>query len=66
MRGYDFHFRFGKTAHNSTQTGLDLPESLTWLWRGYDAERTEQVYEMDPAEKNKPVYRVKITNRDAW
>jgi enterochelin esterase family protein len=66
MREYDFHFRFGDAAHNGSQAALDLPESLAWLWRDYDPARTEQTYEMDPAEKPKPYYRVKISNRDAW
>jgi enterochelin esterase family protein len=66
MREYDFHFRFGEAAHNGSQIALDLPESLTWLWRDYDPAKTEQTYTMDPAEKSKPYYRVKIVNREAW
>jgi enterochelin esterase family protein len=66
MKGYDFHFRFGEAAHNSAQAALDLPESLAWLWRDYDPAKTEQTYEMDPAERDKPLYRIKIVNRDAW
>ncbi len=66
MQGYDFHFRLGEAAHNSSQAALDLPESLAWLWRDYDPAKTEQVYEMDPAEKDKPLYRIKVFNRDAW
>jgi enterochelin esterase family protein len=66
MKGYDFHFRFGEAAHNGSQAAIDLPESLAWLWRDYDAVKTEQIYEMDPAERDKPMYRIKITNRDAW
>lgn len=66
MKGYDFHFRFGEAAHNGAQAGLDLPESLAWLWRDYDAGKREQVYEMDPLEREKPLYRVKVVNRDAW
>jgi hypothetical protein len=66
MQAYDFHFRFGEAAHNSAQAALDLPESLAWLWRDYDPGKTEQVYEMDPAEKEKPLYRVRVANRDAW
>lgn len=64
--GYDFHFRFGEAGHNLAQWSLDLPESLAWLWRGYDPERTEQVYEQEPAERAKPVFRVGVVNRDAW
>lgn len=66
MKGYDFHFRFGTSLHAIAQGALDLPESLTWLWRDYDPEKTEQAYEMEEAEKSKPLYRVEITNRDAW
>jgi enterochelin esterase-like enzyme len=66
MKGYDYHFRFGEAAHNSAQAALDLPESLAWLWRDYDPAKTEQTYEQDPAEKDKPLYRFRIANRDAW
>jgi enterochelin esterase-like enzyme len=65
-RGYDFHLRFGAAAHNTAQGGLDLPESLAWLWRGYDPTRTEQVYEQEATEMSKPLFRVSVTNRDAW
>jgi len=66
LRGYDFHFRFGTSLHAIAQGAMDLPESLAWLWRGYDPARTAQTYEMEEAEKTKPVFRVSITNRDAW
>lgn len=66
MQGYDFHFRFGEAAHNSAQAALDLPEALAWLWRDYDPAKAEQTYEMEPSERGKPLYRVKISNRDAW
>jgi enterochelin esterase-like enzyme len=66
LREYDFHFRFGTAAHGGAQAALDLPESLTWLWRGYDPKRTSEEYQMDPAEKERPFFRVSITNRDAW
>lgn len=66
LREYDFHFRFGTAAHGGAQAGLDLPESLTWLWRDYDSKKTSQEYTMDPSEKEKPFFRVTISNRDAW
>ena len=66
MKGYDYHFRLGTATHNSGQAALDLPESLAWLWRGYDPSKTSQVFEQDPGEKDKPMYRVKLLNRDAW
>jgi enterochelin esterase-like enzyme len=66
FREYDFHFRFGTAAHGGAQAALDLPESLTWLWRDYDPKKTSEEFTMDPAEKEKPYFRVTITNRDAW
>ena len=66
LKEYDFHFRFGLAAHGGAQAGLDLPESLTWLWRDYDPKKTTQEFQMDPAEKEKPFFRVTISNRDAW
>ncbi len=65
-REYDFHFRFGTAAHGGAQAALDLPESLTWLWRDYDPKKTSQEFTMDPAEKDKPYFRVNTLNRDAW
>ena len=52
--------------HAIAQGAMDLPESLTWLWRDYDPAKTEQTYQMEEAERAKPVFRVSITNRDAW
>ncbi len=66
MMEYDYHFRFGTAAHNGSQASLDLPESLAWLWRGYDPSKTGEAFTIDPAEKAKPYYRVKIANRDSW
>jgi hypothetical protein len=63
LKGYDFHFRFGEGMHAIAQDALDLPESLTWLWRDYDPAKTEQVYEMEEAGRLKPQYRVRIIAR---
>ena len=65
-RDYDFHFRFGTSLHAIAQGAMDLPESLAWLWRDYDPSKTSQAYMMDESERRKPVFRVTITNRDAW
>jgi enterochelin esterase-like enzyme len=65
-RLYDFHFRYGNAAHNSAQWGLDLPESLVWLWRDYDPAKTHQEFEQEASERAKPLYRVQVVNRDAW
>jgi enterochelin esterase-like enzyme len=64
MKGYDFHFSFGKGTHNSGQGAAEFPEEMVWLWRDYDASKTAQTYEMDAVEKVKPLFRVSITNRD--
>lgn len=66
MREYDFHFRFGHATHDSAQAAIDLPESLAWLWRDYDPSKTSEEFTIDPSEKDKPYYRVTISNRDAW
>jgi enterochelin esterase family protein len=65
LKGYDFHFSFGKGTHNSGQGAAEFPEEMVWLWRHYDPAKTEQAYEMDPAEKAKPLFRVAVANRDS-
>jgi enterochelin esterase-like enzyme len=64
MAGYDFHFSFGGGSHNGAHGNAEAPEALTWLWRDYDPGKTEQTYEMEAAEREKPYFRVKIYNRD--
>ena len=66
LKEYDFHFRFGTAAHGGAQAGLDLPESLARLWRDYDAKKTAQAFRIELAEKEKPLFRVTISNRDTW
>jgi enterochelin esterase-like enzyme len=65
LKGYDFHFAFGKGTHNSGQGAAEFPEEMIWLWRDYDPAKTEQVYEIEASEKTKPVFRVTVTNRDS-
>ena len=65
MEEYDFRFRFGNSQHNTEQGAAELPEAMSWLWRGYDPAKTEEEFTMDPAEKEKPYYRVGIVNRSA-
>jgi enterochelin esterase-like enzyme len=65
LRDYDFHFSFGLGGHGPEQVEAQLPELLTWLWRDYDDGKQEQAFQMDISEKAKPVFRVKISNRDA-
>jgi enterochelin esterase-like enzyme len=65
IRNYDFHFSFGLGTHNTAGGAAEFPAEMIWLWRGYDPAKTEQVYEMEPEEKAKPLFRVAITNRGA-
>ncbi len=64
FRGYDFHLSFGVGGHSPMQGSSELPESLAWLWRGYDPGKTQENFEMDEAEKAKPYFRVRIFNRE--
>ncbi len=64
-KDYDFHFSFGKGTHNSGQGAAEFPDEMIWLWRDYDPAKTEQTFEMEAAEKAKPVFRVTVTNRDS-
>ncbi len=61
----DFHFSFGKGTHSNAHGAAEFPSEMIWLWRDYDPAKTSQTFEMDPAEKSKPVFRVTVTNRDA-
>jgi enterochelin esterase-like enzyme len=65
LKGYDFHFSFGKGTHNSAHGASEFPAEMTWLWRGYDPSKTSETYEMEPEEKTKPLFRVTIASREA-
>ena len=65
LNGYDFRFVFGDGYHGFAQGALDLPESLAWLWRDYDPDRTEQAFEQEASEQEKPPFRVQVVNREA-
>jgi enterochelin esterase-like enzyme len=65
LKGYDFHFSFGKGTHNSGHGAAEFPEEMVWLWGDYDPAKTAQTYEIEAAEKAKPQFRVSITNREA-
>ena len=63
MKEYDFKFSFGNAQHSTVYGDAELPEAMAWLWRDYDPMMTHQDFKMDPAEKDKPYFRVKIFNR---
>ena len=61
---YDFHLSFGKGTHNSGHGAAEFPQEMIWLWRDYDPSKSSQIYEIEPAEKSKPVFRVGVANRE--
>jgi enterochelin esterase-like enzyme len=63
IREYDFHLSFGNGDHNGAHGNSELPEELIWLWRDYDAAKTEQQYTMEESERAKPFFRVRPYNR---
>ena len=63
QKEYDFRFSFGKGSHNSGHGAAEFPEEMIWLWRDYDSAKTSQTYEMNPAEKEKPLFRVQVVSR---
>lgn len=63
LREYDFHFSFGNNQHSTEHADAELPEAMTWLWRGYDPAKTEDPFPIDSEEKKKPFFRVTISNR---
>jgi hypothetical protein len=64
MMGYDYFLSWGNGTHNQAHGNAELPRALTWLWRDYNPNRTEQTYVQDVAEKAKPYWRVTGLNRD--
>ena len=64
LKGYDYHLSFGLGTHNQMQGSAELAQSLVWLWRDYDPAKTSQEFLQDPAEKEKPVWRVEKLNRN--
>jgi enterochelin esterase-like enzyme len=64
MNDYDFKFVWGNGTHSRNGGHAELAEELIWLWRDYDAAKTEQTYLADPAEKTKPMYRIRALNRE--
>jgi enterochelin esterase family protein len=64
LAGYDFYFHFGPGVHSLSSAGASLPQALSWLWRGYDPQKTEETYQQEESEKSKPLFRVKLANRN--
>lgn len=64
MMGYDFHLSWSNGSHNGAHGNAELPAAMTWLWRDYEATKSEQVFEQEAAEKAKPMFRVKLAARE--
>jgi enterochelin esterase family protein len=63
MKGYDFHFSWSEGTHNMAHSQAEMPRALAWLWRGYDPAKPEEQFEQEPAEKDQPLFRVRVVNR---
>ncbi len=63
IKGYDFHMSWGNGSHSRNGGNVEMAEEMTWLWRDYDPARTSQEFMPDPAEKDKPFFRIKALNR---
>lgn len=64
MMDYDYKFSFGNGTHSGSQGSAELPVALAWLWRDYDASKTDQGFTQEPGEKAKPLYRIVKLNRE--
>ena len=62
---YDFHFSYGQGSHNAGHGAAEFPRELIWLWRDYDPQKTAEDFLMETSEKNKPLFRVSVANREA-
>ncbi len=63
LKEYDFKASWGNGSHSRNGGNVELAEELIWLWREYDAAKTGQEYVQDPAEKDKPFFRIQSLNR---
>ncbi len=64
LKEYDFHLSYGVGGHSPMQGGSEFPESLAWVWRGYNPAETQANFTIDEMEKSKPVFRVHVFNRE--
>lgn len=64
MMGYDFRFVWGNGTHSRNGGHVELAEEMIWLWRGWDPAKTSDSFPPDPAEKDKPYFRIIQLNRE--
>ena len=63
IKGYDFKMSWGNGTHSRNGGNVEMADEMIWLWRDYDPAKTSQDYIQDPAEKDKPFFRIKSLNR---
>ena len=63
IKGYDFKMSWGNGSHSRNGGNVEMPEEMIWLWRDYDSAKSSQDFAPDPAEKDKPFFRIKSLNR---
>jgi predicted alpha/beta superfamily hydrolase len=63
LKGYDFKMVWGNGTHSRNGGNVEMAEEMIWLWRDYDPAKTHQEFVQDPAEKDKPFFRIKALNR---
>jgi enterochelin esterase-like enzyme len=63
LKGYDFQMSWGNGSHSRNGGNVEMAEEMIWLWRGYDPAKTSQEFVQDPAEKDKPFFRITSLNR---
>jgi enterochelin esterase family protein len=63
MKGYDFKMTWGNGSHSRNGGNVEMAEEMIWLWRDYDPAKTTQEFTQDPAEKDRPFFRIKSLNR---
>ncbi|MDX1978991.1 MAG: alpha/beta hydrolase-fold protein [Bryobacteraceae bacterium] len=63
LKGYDFRMSWGNGTHSRNGGNVEMAEEMIWLWRGWDPSRTSEEFVQDPAEKDKPFFRITSLNR---
>ena len=63
IQGYDFKMSWGNGTHSRNGGNVEMAEEMIWLWRDYDPAKTSQEFVPNPAEKDKPFFRIKSLNR---
>lgn len=65
MTNHDVHFSFATGSHSPAHGSVEFPEEMIWLWRDYDPDKTGQAFTIDPAEKDRGLFRVTLDDRKA-